>query len=306
MTVADAPSAPSMPGRLESAWRQFWFAEIPPHTYALVRMLIGLVGVATIAGAWDRAFWDVDGLMPVTGAWGYRGWLLSHGLAHIAGVLVRDLLLIVFACMTVGFRTGIMVPLAFFGSAGMLSWNILPFSAAQQLLHELPFCLMFVDSGSVWSVDAWQRARGGQTRTPRRVPMWPLRLMQFQLALLYLSAGLWKMGNATWRSGLALHYVLNNHTYQRIPGDLPAAFFIGTVALTYLTVIWELAFPFLVWFRLTRPAMLAIGVFLHLGMFVSMEVGAFTPTVLIPYLAFLDPERTEARVQCLLGWLKLA
>jgi len=289
--------------RLEDGWRRFWFAEIPPHSYAVIRILTGIVGLATLVGAWNPAFWDVDGIVPLSGAWGLGPWLLAHGLGHIAGRLLRDLLVIAYACMALGIFTPVTVPLVFLGSTGMLSWNFLPYSGAQQLLHELPFCLIFVDSGAVWSLDAWSRNRKGSAGPPRLEPTWPLRMLQFQLALLYFAAGLWKLGNATWRSGLALHYVLNDQLYQRIPGDLPGVFFGATVALTYLTLVWELTFPLLVCFRATRPVALVIGLLLHLGMWVTLEVGAFMPTVLIAYVAFLDPWQTERRVR---RWLPSA
>ena len=49
------------PGTLVERWRRFWFEEIPPHSYALIRILIGVVGALTIIGAWNPAFWQVDG-----------------------------------------------------------------------------------------------------------------------------------------------------------------------------------------------------------------------------------------------------
>jgi hypothetical protein len=185
----------------------------------------------------------------------------------------------------------------------MIWWNSFPLSGAQQLLHNLAFPLVFMNSGAVWSVDALLRARrNGNARAPGEA-IWPLRLVQFQLALMYLSAGLWKMGNPDWRSGVALYYVLNNPVYRRVPGDVPSALFGALVALNYLTLFWELAFPILVWFRRTRLVMLLTGIALHLGMLTTMEVGAFMPTVLVAYVAFLDPWRTESRVT---RWLRFA
>jgi len=168
-------TTPSPTARLEDGWRRFWFAEIPPHSYAVLRILTGIVGLATLVGAWNPAFWDVDGIVPLSGAWGLGPWLLAHGLGHIAGRLLRDLLVIAYACMAVGIFTPVTVPLVFLGSTGMLSWNFLPYSGAQQLLHEVPFCLIFVDSGAVWSVDAWSRNRKGSVGPPRLEPTWPLR-----------------------------------------------------------------------------------------------------------------------------------
>jgi len=284
-------------------WREFWFEEIPPHSYAALRILIGTVGAITIIGAWNPAFWKLSGIMASTGDWRSSPWLAAHGVGDIAGPALRWSLLFGFLCLAAGIRTQAVAILMFFGSTGMIWWNSYPFSGAQQLLHNLTFPLLFAESGIVWSIDALLRARrGGDTRTDTQ-PVWPLRLWQYQLAIMYLAAALWKMGNPDWRSGTALHYVLNNLTFQRFPGVVPSSMFGATVALTYLTLAWELAFPVLVWFRRTRTVMLLIGLALHLGMWATLEVGAFMPTVLVAYVAFLDPHRTEARVQRWLGWL---
>jgi vitamin K-dependent gamma-carboxylase-like protein len=283
--------------RLSNRWREFWFARIPPHAYALLRILTGLVGLLTLVGAWNPAFWDVNGLVPASGGWHIRPWLNAHGLASEFGLGLRALLLIGYACLTLGVISVVTAPAMFLGSAAMLWWNWLPYSSAQELLHLLILPLIFVNSGSVWSVDAWRRARSAPDAQAPLESIWPLRLLQYQVAIMYLSAALWKMGNPDWRGGLALHYVLNTAIYQRAPGVVPAVWFGVTVGLTYLTLAWELAFPFLIWFRRTRPLMLVLGVLLHLGMWVSIEVGAFTPTVLVSYVAFLDPWRIESRLR---------
>jgi vitamin K-dependent gamma-carboxylase-like protein len=280
-------------------WRAFWFDEIPPYSYALLRIVLGAVGAVTIVGAWNPAFWQLSGIIHLTGGWGLTPWFISHGLGDIVGLVLRWALLVGFVCLAVGLWTPVASLGMFLGSGGMIWWNVVPFSGAQQLLHNLTFPLVLADCGAVWSVDAWLRARRGHDERVDTQPIWPLRLWQFQLALMYFSAALWKFGNPDWRSGTALYYVLNNPTYQRFPGVTPTWMFGATVALTYLTLAWELAFPFLVWFRRLRPAMLLIGVALHLGMWTTIEVGAFTPTVLAAYIAFLDPWRTESRLRWL-------
>jgi hypothetical protein len=254
-----------------------------------------VIGIVTIAGAWDRAFWDVGGIMPADGAWHLGPWLVAQGLGHTAGVAFRSCLLACYACMAVGVGTRVTVPATFLASCALVWWNWLPLSGAQALLHDLIFCVMFADSGAVWSFDAWRRTGRRGATPPALQPIWPLRLVQYQLSLLYLSTALWKLANPEWRSGLALHYVLNGATYRRTPWLLPAELFAGTVLLTYFTLFWELTFPVLIWSRL-RPVVLWCGVALHVGMWVTMEVGVFSPTILAAYVAFLDPWQTDARV----------
>jgi hypothetical protein len=297
--LAVTPS--SLLDRLAPGWTRFWFEEIPPHSYAVFRILVGVVGAVTVVGAWNPAFWQLSGIVPSYGGWRLWPWLTAHGIGDVAGLTLRWVLLIGYVCLALGIRTWTAALAMFLGSAGMIWWNSFPLSGAQQLLHNLTFPLVFVDSGSVWSVDALLRARRNGSRRAPKEPIWPLRLLQFQLALMYFSAGLWKMGNPDWRSGDALHYVLNNPVFQRVPGVVPPALYGATVALTYLTVFWELTFPVLVWFRRSRPLMLLVGVALHLGMLATLELGAFTPTVLIAYVSFLDPWRTERRVNRLFG-----
>jgi hypothetical protein len=61
--------------------------------------------------------------------------------------------------------------------------------------------------------------------------------------------------------------------------------------LTYLTLLWEIAFPFLLWNRTTRAAALLTGIGMHLGIWATMEVGPFSWVMLASYVAFLDPHK---------------
>lgn len=295
-----------LPSRATAGWRDFWFQQIPPHSYALLRIAIGLVGLLTLAGVWDAAFWRVEGLAPPPGGGlGVRQWLVTNEVDAAVGWLARVLLLVAYACLAAGIRSNASALAAFVGSGAMLWWNWYPFSAAQYLLHNLTFYLVWVDSGSVWSWDRWQRGRAGSQAPPRLQPIWPLRLLRYQVAIMYFAAGVWKLGNEDWRAGTALYYVLNNATFQRAPGLPPAGLLDIGIALTYATLLWELLFPFALWFRPARVLALGTGVALHLGMLVTLEIGAFSYTVLAAYLAFLDPHRTKARVRRVAGWLRL-
>jgi HTTM domain len=278
-------------------WRDFWFERVPPHTYALFCMALGLAGIVTVIGAWDPMFWSVTGLAPLPGGGlGIRQWLVDHDLGLAAGLGLRWLLLVGFVLLAAGVWSTATALVMFVLTSGMLWWNWYPFSGAQHLLHNLTIYLVFVDSGQVWSWDAWWARRRHMERPIQPEPMWPLRLLRYQVAMMYFAAGLWKLANPEWRAGTALHYVLNNNVFQRVPGEVPSELFPVTVLLTYITVGWELLFPFMLWFGATRWLALGLGVALHLGMWSTMEVGAFTPTVLAAYVAFLDPHRTEQLV----------
>jgi len=142
----------------------------------------------------------------------------------------------------------------------------------------------------VWSVDAWRRHR--HIGAPSSEPIYaiaPLRLIRFQIALVYFNAGLWKLLNPLWRNGSAVHYVLETNVYHRFPVLLPATFDWVIPVLTYGTLFWEIAFAFLLLFRPTRRVAIALGVLLHAGMLSTIEIGPFHWVMLASYLSFLDP-----------------
>ena len=290
-------------------WERFWFAAIPPHIYALLRIAFGLVGCGTLFGLRDLpTFWFLDGLIPLhLGAVGPKHYLITHGLGHAAGAVLYVVTSVSFVAMTIGFQTRIAVPAALFTSLTQVAWNYLPLSGADAAMRVFLFCLVWSDSGSVWSVDAWSAARRNVARPPtvvERSSFAPLRLIRFQVALIYLNAGMWKIFNPYWRNGSAVHYVVQSNIYRRLPHGMPLGFDHLVSLLTYSTLAWELSFAFLLLFARTRRIALVVGILIHLGMLLTIEVGPFHFIMLASYLAFLEPDavpRLSHRLLTLLG-----
>jgi len=281
---------------LVERWQHFWFEPIPTHIYALLRIVFGIVGCLTLVGLSDLStFWYLDGLVPIgTGGFGIKAWLLAHGLGHIAGTALYASTLLAFISMTIGLLSGLSVALALITSLVQVSWNYLPLSGADAALKAILFCLVWADCGSVWSVDAWLARRKGDAAAGRATyVIAPLRLVRFQVALIYFNTGLWKLMNPYWRDGTAVHYVLESNVYHRFPFDLPVSAAVVTV-MTYGTLIWELSFAGLILFAPTRRIALAIGILLHVGMLLTIEIGPFHLVMLASYLAFLDPHAVPA------------
>jgi hypothetical protein len=283
---------------LVKRWERFWFGEIPPHSYALLRILFGTLGFVSLLGETPVSmFWSLDGLTPVAGGgFGLRQELIHLGLSQLAGWTCFLGLLISFAAMTVGYRSRWIVAICYAGSFLQTKWNSLPLSSAHYVVIAVLFCLMWVDCGAVWSADEWLAARRRRpTATYRRAsqPVWPLRLIRFQVALIYLSSGLWKLFSPLWRNGSAVHYVLHVNFLHRFPYAVPPNFDWILTALTYATLLWETGFAFLVLHRTTRTLALLAGIVIHLSMWGALELGPFSWVMLASYVAFLDPMTVE-------------
>ena len=290
---ADARRPVAAPS-LSDIWVRFWFAPIPPHSYALLRILIGAVGCLNLIGLGDfHTLWSLDGLVPSEG----RGvWLArlftTTGVNDMGPIVLYVGSLAAFAAMTVGFKSGIAVAASLVASLLGVTWNSLPLSGADALLRGLLFCLIWADCGAVWSLDAWLAARRASSNgvpASTEHPIAPLRLIRFQVALLYLSTGLWKLYSPLWRDGSALHYVANNNVFHRFPAEMTAGLEPLLTFGTYLTLFWEIGFAFALWYRPTRLAVLTIGVLMHVGMLVGLEIGPFSLVMLSAYTAFLNP-----------------
>jgi hypothetical protein len=220
---------------------------------------------------------------------GLKAWLAAHGLAWAGAYGLFWLTLAAFAAMTAGVFTPHAVLAALWLSLLQLFWNNFPLSGEHLLTQVILFSLVWVDSGAVWSVDAWRRRRAGDHAPPPLQPIAPLRLIRFQVALIYLSSGLWKLYSPLWRDGSALHYILNSNVFQRVPDLVTPAIEPLLTTATYVTLVWELAFAFALLYRPTRRIVLAMGVAIHLGMIATLEVGLFIYVVLSTYTAFLSP-----------------
>ena len=116
-----------------------------------------------------------------------------------------------------------------------------------------------------------------------------------QLSLLYLSTGMYKVMGSEWQSGVALYYILrvNSFAWTGIGGEALWTNAYLIVALTYATVLFEVAFPFALFNRWTRRLMLVIGVGFHFGIAATMGLVAFSWMMLSLYFVCLSDREYE-------------
>ncbi|MEU0040114.1 HTTM domain-containing protein [Streptomyces sp. NPDC006333] len=112
-----------------------------------------------------------------------------------------------------------------------------------------------------------------------------------QVCFLYGSAGLFKVQGASWGSGTALHFVLNLRLFQPWPA---LSHFVDqhTILIAiagYLTVLLQVAFPFVLFGRLKYPV-LAMLLGMHLGIAVLMGLPLFSGAMIVADAVFL-PDR---------------
>src|SRR5208282_2742533 len=91
------------------------------------------------------------------------------------------------------------------------------------------------------------------------------RFSQIQICIIYAFSGFEKLRGIKWWQGEALWDVLANFQVARWDFTWIASFPVLIVVATYLTVLWEIYFPVLVWVRPWSRWMLLFGMVLHIG-----------------------------------------
>ena len=156
------------------------------------------------------------------------------------------------------------------------------------------FLPALTQTGRVWSLDARRRGRLADHGT---VPIWPLRLIRCQVSLIYLElraveAALPGVAGRLSRLLGAEHQRLSPVSVAasrrgRTAGrraDAGHAPLRAAVSRAGLVSGHPPAAPWL------------LGIGLHLGLWLTLELGPFSWVMIASYIAFLDPARVAARV----------
>jgi uncharacterized membrane protein YphA (DoxX/SURF4 family) len=273
-----------------STWTRFWHEPVRAERLALMRILLG------VALLTDQLFQYLPNLMDFFGysgvapqglhdAYQLRHWrwtviLFNHDDPAVL-YPVFWLWVAITAAWTLGLFTRLTNVLVWLGTMAWINRNPNILNGGDDTLQVGIFLLMLSPCGKALSLDAWWRKRGSS-----HVPPWALRLLQIQLAVIYLTTGFVKLvgeginrsgiPQGTWWDGTSIHYVLNYVTMSRWSfAQLPLPLWV-TAPMTYLSVWWETLFPLLVLNRYTRPWTLWFGILFHTGIWLTIEVGWFS------------------------------
>ncbi|RYG28023.1 hypothetical protein EON81_29210, partial [bacterium] len=128
---------------------------------------------------------------------------------------------------------------------------------------------------------------------PVRVSMWSLRLVSFNVALLYFTTTWLKWFGGMWKDGTATWYPARLNEFDRfwVPDFLNEMPFVKVT--TYGTLLTEFLMGTLVFYRPARKYVLAMGVMMHTFIEYSMNIPMFSYLMFASYLSFFDGEEAE-------------
>jgi Vitamin K-dependent gamma-carboxylase len=278
---------------MQGEWDKFWFRQIDARQFAALRIAFGGLSAVYLIG-----------LLPyVETQLGVSGWLGNVRQIAIQNGGSWSLLFIpsgahaatlAYAVVVVGIVSAFLLMIGWHSRmAACITWlvwvslwnrNPLLLDGDDAVLKVMCFYLVLSPCGNCWSVDAYFHKK------PQQVAIWPLRLIQFQVALIYFVSGWAKFHSPEWLDGTVMQYVLIHPHYSRWDGwvFIGGQFITGVLAgLAGFVRWWELLFPLLLTNAHTRKVSIVIGILFHVGLLTAMNLRWFAVIMVSLYPALL-------------------
>lgn len=292
------------------AWNRFFHEPNSPITIGVFRVLWGLLMMFNALLLWRRAtlYFGPRGLLPTDRyhiGFGRGRLTLFHLLPDTNGSvhLVFFLHVAAVGLMTIGLATRVSTLMTWLTLISIHHRNPMLFNSGDSLVRLLTFLLIFSRAGQACSLDALIATDGksflgtGSLSSP-----WCERLMQIQVAIVYLRTVLWKLRGKPWRDGTAAYYPLQLRSYIRVPMPKVMQMPWCIRLATWGTLVIETAIALLIWFKELRYPVLILGITLHLMLDLLINVQLFGWIMMVSLVLFIPPEHME----WLLTWQKNA
>lgn len=277
-----------------------------PVTFGLFRVLMGGVIFANLLFvALDFDAWFSErGYVP----WAVADRWMGHEIPRfnlIAGVtdtrvVVGFYALVTLAafCTMIGLWTRVSSIVLALGLISLHHRNPIILHGGDTAIRAAAIYLAIGPSGAACSLDRLIALWRGKATSPHaEVSLWPQRLVQIQLAIIYITTVWAKWQGSRWRDGTATWYPANLREFERfwVPDFLNQQPFLAIT--TYGTLLVELALGTLVFYRPLRKWVLLAGLMLHGYIEWAMNIPLFAFAMCSMYVAFYQGEEV-------VGWAR--
>jgi hypothetical protein len=265
----------------------FFWDPADARAYALVRIALAICGLLNLIDLWPYRFefFASTGMISLDAVHAYMSGVRYVSVFDWVGSPGGTTAIFVAAALSlVALGLGVFPRAA---AALVVLWHLSASHRAPPILHGWDHILraysllvLVSPMPKVWT------ARGSAPIA--NVPAYGLRLMQWQLAVIYMDTVWQKLPDPYWRNGQLLAY-FSVSLFSRDPNSLFLVHheWLSAVA-TYLSLAIEASVPWLLWFGRTRVLGLVAGIGLHFLVAVTARIAIFSTCMLIPYAAFLE------------------
>ncbi|MEP7287769.1 MAG: HTTM domain-containing protein [Chloroflexota bacterium] len=300
--------------------REYWFGEADSRPLSLFRIVFSILLVKEALYHLPLAalFYTDAGILPRAVIWDSVGrterFSLMDALSTTWMAQAFFLLwMLVAISLLLGYRTRLMTIANFIIILSVHERNVYLLTGADTVLRVFSFWAMFLTLDQHYALDTWLSRLPKTAATHAARPnlsssttawVFPWRILQIQIVLIYLVTGLLKLNGQYWQEGEALYSVL-----QLNSSLLPLGRWLGTHSpyvflqgLTYGVMLIELSFTILVFAPIAQPILrrvgLVTGASLHIGiaLTMAMPITDFSLVMLTGYIVFFEPQWVQSLV----------
>ena len=286
-------------------WDEFWFGKITLAPLCAFRIALGaLMFIFVLSRSSDlEVFYTNKGFLTAAYADLVEYFTYQKSIFYIYDDIrlitsMHIALLLSLIALTLGFYTRVAAVLVFVLNLMFINRNPAIQYGVDFISSFYLFYLMFADSGARFSIDAARlKKKVGKSGYPResRDILTPVafRLMQIQLCVIYFYSGTAKLKGSRWWNGSAIFDVLTMEGLVAFDFSFLAYFPHLLVFACYMTLLWEIFFPTLIWIKPFQLPLIIFGCLMHIAFGVVLQIPVFGALMCAVYLLFLDPSLIE-------------
>lgn len=303
-----------------NSFRNFFFRDVQAAGFGLMRVAWGalvffwmLSVIRSVPFLYSESGFLPTSLGEITYRTAYRFSLLDG--MESTGVWVLYFTLLASAlCASIGKWPRISVILTTVLLLSFHERNLFPLGGGDKVLGLLGFLLCICPEIRAFSVEripkqwnSWWKEH--KLLPPLTMPIWPYRLLLWQVMVIYVFSGWEKMTGTMWVNGTAIAAVFHHPHFFRWGKNVADLLShpVLSSSISYATLLFLLAWVLLLmprplisrlpaWVRpgTLKRTLLLTGTIFHIGIFALLDVGAFSTAMLAAYLGLLLEEDLDA------------
>ncbi len=218
-----------------------------------------------------------------------------YALSNSHAYFVFVLGIVVTLIYVVGWQTRISGVLMFVFTWSLLHRNDQITNGGHNMLLLILFYLMFADVGRYFSIDGLRSAASPSPR-PRLIDRllgvihnYAIATCVLQVVVMYLFSTFYKLQGHKWQDGTALYYILRCEQFS-LPAVSPAIYHNAALVMigTYSTLIFQSAFPWLIFNRRLKWLMVLGACMFHASIAILMGLVSFSATIIAVDAILID------------------
>ncbi|WP_143307830.1 hypothetical protein [Chitinophaga vietnamensis] len=206
---------------------------------------------------------------------------------HYQAFIVMYLLIIMLYLFGIGKHFTALVLFLFYETIQRLCNVVL--NGGDNFLRFVVLYMVFANSYEYFSIRAISIRSETLQRLSNLFSNLAVRAVTIHFCIVYFWSAFHKIHADVWFNGVATYYILSLARFKGTPwNDLLVKNGYFVTLSTYFTLLVEMYFPALVWFRKTRVPIIVCGIALHLGIYIFMMIYGFEVIFIFTYGFFFN------------------